>query len=80
MSEEKRTLAEILAEEEEDELKWDYRLFTRREKKRFLQKKKIIQDNYTNNIDRLTNKVTFNLTEPIRKFKSGSCDHIKISV
>ena len=57
MEKEKKTLAEILEEEEEDELRWDYRLFTKREKKRFFQKRRIIQDNYTNNVDRLNNTV-----------------------
>ena len=57
MSEPTKTLAEILAEEEEDEMKWDYRLFTKREKRRFMQKRQIIQDNYKNNINRLSTKV-----------------------
>ena len=54
-----KTLQEILQEEEEEEMKWDYRLFTKREKKRFFLKKGIIQDNYTKNINRLKNKVHF---------------------
>lgn len=57
MENKNQTLAEILAEEEEDEMQWDYRLFNKREKKRFFQKKYIIQENYENNIKRLTNKV-----------------------
>lgn len=57
MKEDAKTLAEILDEEEEEEEKWDYRLFTKREKRRFFQKKHIIQDNYTNNVNRIKNKV-----------------------
>lgn len=72
MADEKKTLAEILEEEEQDELRWDYRLMTKREKRRFLQKKRIIQDNYSANVDRLSNKVTFSWPNAIAA-ANGNC-------
>jgi hypothetical protein len=41
-----------------DEIKWDYRLMTKKERKRFLQKKMIIQNNYETFVKQAKNEVS----------------------
>ena len=50
---------QIMEEEEEHEVKWDYRLLTKKERRRFVQKKMIIQDNYQKFVKNIKNQVNF---------------------
>ena len=79
MSKKQMTLAEILAEKEEAEMEWDYRLFNKREKKRFLQKRNIIQENYENNIKRLTSKVLSDSLWFCLDYREGSLNNLEFN-
>ena len=55
MSEE--SMENNIAFEQEEEIKWDYRRMTKKQRKRFLQKKEIIQDNYETFVKQIKNEV-----------------------